>query len=148
MGYDETLRDFKHLVHKSEQGMVEEIGKVAIDHVDIDIKRPWEAYNKALFIRSFPHLEEVTLVVPPKKKQERGRFNEWLQDVVREGNLEFVQPNMDPERLLMFWAGFRRSFVSEERLLEHTCRVIGKEYTAFVLPRVRIMFKVSRATVV
>jgi hypothetical protein len=144
MGYDETLRDFRELVNDEGREIFNEVNTVAIDHVDVDIKRPWESYNKASFIRSFRNLSEVVLVVGEEKRP--GLFKEWLDEedeAIKEG-VEFVQPRVDPELLLRFWAGFRQSFVTEERLLEDVCRAVGREYGPFALPAVRIMSKIPK----
>jgi hypothetical protein len=133
MGYDSTLRDFRSLV-TDPSSLLEEVRSVAVDHVRGDIKRPWEAYNKASFIRSFPKLEEIIIVLGDEDGEEIG-FNE---------EVEFVEPKGDPERLLKVWYYFRESFLQEERSLEEVCRESGREYEKFILPVVNIKRKTRR----
>ena len=136
MGYDSTLRDFRSLVHDP-TSLLSEVRSVAVDHVREDIKRPWEAYNKACFIRSFPKLEEIIIVLNDEQGEEGGVIG------VNE-EVEFVEPKGDPERLLMVWYFFRQSFLQEEMVLEEVCRESGREYEMFNLPVARIRRKVRK----
>jgi len=136
MGYDSTLRDFRSLV-SDPSSFLDEVRSVAIDHVRGDIKRPWEAYNKASFIRSFPKLEEIIVVLNDEQGKDDGRIG------VHE-EVEFVEPKGDPERLLMVWYYFRQSFLQEEKMLEEVCRESGREYEIFNLPVVKIRRKVRK----
>ncbi|KAG0653049.1 hypothetical protein D0Z07_0297 [Hyphodiscus hymeniophilus] len=131
MGYEETLRDFKSLV-ADDDGVLDEVRSVAIDHVDVEVKRPWESYNKASLIRAFKKVEEVVLVLC----QNDGRRNDWRKDV------KFVHPRERVEEVLRFWVDFRQGFLLEEKGLEEVCREVGREYEKFVLPNVRIRDKV------
>jgi 2EXR family len=133
MGYDSTLRDFRSIVSGSSY-LLDQVRSVAVDHVRGDIKRPWEAYNKASFIRSFPNLEEIIIILGDEESDDIGVNEE----------VEFVEPKGDPERLLMVWYYFRQSFLQEERLLEEVCRESGAEYKSFDLPVVRIRRKVRK----
>jgi hypothetical protein len=133
MGYDSSLRDFRSLV-SDPFSILDEVRSVAVDHVRGDIKRPWEAYSKASFIRSFPNLEEVLIVLNDEGQGEIGVNEE----------VEFLEPKEDPEKLLMVWYYFRQSFLQEEKLLEEVCREMGKEYERFNLPVVRIRRKVRK----
>jgi len=135
MGYDSTLRDFRSLVYDP-SSLLSEVRSVAVDHVRGDIKRPWEAYNKACFVRSFPKLEEIIIVL-----------NDGEEDIGVNEEVEFVEPKGDPERLLMVWYFFRQSFLQEERVLEEVCRESGREYEVFNLPVVRIRRKERKASV-
>ncbi|KAH8792846.1 hypothetical protein F5882DRAFT_399629 [Hyaloscypha sp. PMI_1271] len=136
MGYDSTLRDFRSLV-KDPSSLLDEVRTVAVDHVRGDIKRPWEAYNKASFLRSFPKLDEIIIVLGDEKGEgeEIGVYEE----------VEFVEPKGDPERLLKMWYHFRQSFLQEERLLEEVYRESGREYEKFNLPVVNIKRKIRKA---
>jgi len=138
MGYDSTLRDFRSLVHDP-SSLLSEVRSVAVDHVRGDIKRPWEAYNKACFVRSFPKLEEIIIIL----NDEQGGEGE----IGVNEEVEFVEPKGDPERLLMVWYFFRQSFLQEERVLEEVCRESGREYEVFNLPVVRIKKKVRKSQV-
>ncbi|CAG8954667.1 hypothetical protein HYFRA_00004589 [Hymenoscyphus fraxineus] len=133
MGYDETLRDFRSLV-KDEEGLLNELRKVAIEHVDLTIKRPWESYNKASVLRSFSKLEEVILV--QVEGQNEATKLGWDEEV------GFVQARGDPEKLLRIWVDFRQAFIMEEKLLEKVCQDMGREYKAFFLPALRLERKV------
>ncbi|PMD36136.1 hypothetical protein L207DRAFT_515861 [Hyaloscypha variabilis F] len=133
MGYDSTLRDFRRLVIDP-TSRLDEVRSVAVDHVRGDIKRPWEAYNKAFFIRSFPKLEEVIIVLNDEEDDEINVNEE----------VEFVELKGDPERLLKVWYYFRQSFLEEEKLLEEVCKESGREYVAFSLPMLRIKRKVKK----
>jgi hypothetical protein len=131
MGYDDTLRDFKKLVHDP-TNLLSSVRHVAIDHVQLGIKRPWESYNKAQFLRGFRQLEEVTLVLAN-------------DNMPHSASVILHEPKVDPERLLRIWYYFRQSFLVEEKLLEDMCRESGREYEAFALPTVRINAKGTAA---
>ncbi|PMD19119.1 hypothetical protein NA56DRAFT_576271 [Hyaloscypha hepaticicola] len=133
MGYGSSLRDFRSLV-SDPSSILDEVRSVAVDHVRGDIKRPWEAYSKASFIRSFPKLEEIIIVLNDEEQGEIGVNEE----------VEFLEAREDPEKLLMVWYYFRQSFLQEEKLLEEVCREMGKEYQGFSLPVVRIRRKVRK----
>jgi len=130
MGYDDTLRDFKNLV-KDEEGILDEVRRMAIEHVDVEVKRPWESYNKASLLRDFRKLEEVVLVLLEGANNEVGVDEE----------VTFVEPKEDLEVLLRMWVDFRQSFVMEERLLENVRREMGKEYEPWTLPPIKIKSK-------
>jgi hypothetical protein len=127
MGYDDTLRDFTRLVVDNE-GALNEVRKVAIEHVDLNVKRPWESYNKSSLIRSFRKLEEVFLVLLDNEGEHIGYDEE----------VEFLTPKVHPEKLLRMWVDFRQAFVMEEKILEDVCAESGREYKPFTLPAVRL----------
>lgn len=133
MGYDETLRDFRDYLKDDQKGVLDEIQRIAIDHVDAAVKRPWESYNKAAFMRDLPKLQEVLLILPDV--EERA----GLRDVD-----EFVQPVMEPEELLKIWVEFHQSIAIEEKLLEDISRIEEKPYTKWSLPNVRVMARPKR----
>lgn len=131
MGYDETLRDFSSLVVDRE-GLLNEVRRIAIDHVDIEVKRPWESYNKASLIRGFKKLEELVLVLS-QKGAEAGNFA---------SEVKFLEPRERIEDVLRFWVDFKQTFLLEEKGLEEICRELGRRYEKFVLPSVKIRDKV------
>ena len=131
MGYDETLRGFRSFLAQGEIVMLDELRKIAIDHVDVEIKRPWESYNKASLLRGFPMLQQVVLVMCSGRRPSVGLDDEF----------EFVEPKDDPEFLLRIWVDFRQCFVKEERMLEEVCKAVGKEYVQVSLPTVRLKSK-------
>lgn len=131
MGYDETLRDFRSLIVDREE-LLDEVRWIAIDHVDIEVKRPWESYNKASLLRGFKNLEEVVLVLCQKSSERRAEL---------EKEVRFVEPTERVEEMLHFWVDFRQGFLLEEMVLEEVCRQVGREYERFELPSVRITDK-------
>jgi len=141
MGYDETLRDFKTIV-KDEDGLLDEVRRLAIEHVDAAVKRPWESYNKASLLRGFQNLQEIVLVLLTAKDTETEH-----EIVVPDEKVAFAEPKGDMEVLLRMWIDFQQSVVMEEKLLESVCREMGKEYEAWSLPSVRIRSKVRREEV-
>jgi len=133
MGYDETLRDFRDYLKDDQKGVLDEMQRIAIDHVDAAVKRPWESYNKAAFMRDLPKLQEVLLILPDV--EERA----GLRDVD-----EFVQPVIEPEELLKISVDFHQSIAIEEKLLEDISRIEEKPYTKWSLPNVRVMARPKR----
>ncbi|KAB8297680.1 hypothetical protein EYC80_001488 [Monilinia laxa] len=135
MGYDETLRDFRTFLNKPE--LLDDVKAIAIDHVDVEVKRPWESYNKATLIRSFPKLDLVKLIIR-EEKMECGGLNE---------DFEFVEPKMEPEDILRTWVDFKQSFMREEITLKEIAEVSEREYMGWALPTVRIQTKVKKSIV-
>ena len=126
MGYDETLRDFRTLV-VDEEGLLDEVRSVAVDYVDVEVKRPWETYNKASMIRCFKKLDKVVLVLCPKSDGKEGKLAK---------DIEFVTPRERVEEVMRFWMNFRQGFLMEERELERVSRQLGRDYERFCLPGV------------
>lgn len=133
MGYDDTLRDFRHLLNNDK--VLDEVKFVAIDHVDIEIKRPWEAYNKVALLRSLSKLKEVVLVVGGGKNVGLGEEE------------QFVEPKQDPEHSLRIWASFRQSVAMEEKSIEEGCTSMEMEYVRWQSPPIRIRSKGLRRVV-
>lgn len=141
MGYDEKARDFRlNLVEARDErkrggkSILSSVRSIALDYVDVNIKRPWEGYNKACLIRSFPHLEEILLVVRPRIPG--SQVHQALGEA-KGKEVGFCVPKIDPVTLLRWWAGFRQSFVMEEKELEERCRGSDREYEWYTLPVVR-----------
>lgn len=59
MGYDDTARDFARAVPDAPRL----VRHVAIDYVEPDELRPWEPYNKAVFLQNLPLLGRAFLVM-------------------------------------------------------------------------------------
>lgn len=127
MGYDESLRNFRSLVCDPFHHL-SSLRSVAIDHVNLDIKRPWEGYNKASFLRSFKNLEEVILVMEENPREE-------------EAVKVFTEPRLSPEKQLRMWWVFRQTFAGEERVLKDVSAEMGRAYEAFNLPIVKLRGK-------
>jgi len=156
MGYDETLRDFRSFLTLPEE--LDAVKWLGLDHVDVEVKRPWESYDKAVLIRSFSHLAEIFLIMHSDDSRE-GHWpasTDLIDDVAwsakprREMTTtgEFFVPCRDrPEELFRIWADFRRNFMSEQRMLEDVERDLGKEVRRVELPTVRIVEKSTVAAV-
>jgi hypothetical protein len=132
MGYDEVLRDFRDLV-KDDKDWLNQTTKVAVDVVDMDIKRPWESYNKTHFLRGFRMLEEVVIVLNNKSAlpvEGGGEKRIW--------DTQLVEPVQNPENMLWAWAMFRHSFMAEERYIAEACQDSELEYHPFRLPTVKV----------
>lgn len=127
MGYDDSLRDFRSFLDLPQ--VLDEVRWLGIDHVDIEVKRPWEFYNKASLIRGFPRLERIILVVK----------NEAEQNLCSDGNFEFVEPGINPEDMLRMWVEFKQSFAREEQTLEDVSLDLSKDYSRYILPTIRIL---------
>ncbi|KAK6600444.1 hypothetical protein H4I96_07770 [Botrytis cinerea] len=117
--------------------LLDDVKAIGIDHVDVEIKRPWESYNKATLMRSFPNLDLVKLII----KEERRPCGKLDED------FEFVEPRMEPEDILRIWVDFKQSFVREERTLKEIAMGLEKEYMGWALPTVRVQTKVKKGIV-
>ncbi|CAD6504672.1 BgTH12-00178 [Blumeria graminis f. sp. triticale] len=161
MGYDENFRILRDLIvedrqiettgHLSEApnpaSCFDQLRCVAIDHVDPRIKRPWEGYNKASFLRSFPRLEELILVLSSEEENEAppspiSPINTKAPDY--DITTAFRDPRLPPEAILQIWWDFRQLFAMEEHMLEQVCNDLGKKYEGFSLPTVRVRGKVVK----
>lgn len=141
MGYDETLRDFRDLVHDPEK-LLDQVRCVAIDHVNVDVKRPWESYNKAALLRGFKNLDQVLLIL---NQDGSGAGDEGEGEGNFEGReVDFLEPKVEPEGLLRIWYCFRQGFMMEEKVLEEVSRESGMVYTPFTLPTVRLRCKTPK----
>lgn len=138
MGYDDTLRDFRTIV-SDPSNVLDEVRSIALDVVSLEVKKPWEGYNKATLLRSFKNLQEVVLVLCSTITQDST-----IEPTTKE-NTQFVEPRDDPEKLLKIWYYFRHSFIVEEKIREDVCQSSGEPYTYFSLPTLKIRSKVSSA---
>lgn len=128
MGYDDALRDFRSFLLPSENTYLDNLRRIAVDYIDPAIKRPWEAYNRAALMRSFPKLEQVIMVLKDGMEREVG-------------DDEFVEPCIEAEEILRMWIEFRRSIVMEEKVLEDVAKTVGEEYVKWDLPVVKARAK-------
>lgn len=155
MGYDEDFRIIKTLIveekevkancrrgqEKIHTNRLEQLRSVAIDYVDAQIKRPWEAYNKASFLRGFLRLEEIILVLRDQNQpfiEEMESIPSLSSPLQSQAIIRWCDPRLPPETLLNMWWDFRQSFVTEENVLKEVCEELGKDYESFCLPAVRI----------
>ncbi|KAK0620018.1 hypothetical protein B0T14DRAFT_407567, partial [Immersiella caudata] len=99
LGYADTARDFGTFVTDTAQW----VGSLAIDHVNPEIRRPWETYSKFCLMRNFPGLREVFLVVAGQEEE----------DGIGEGEIEFVDPRGEPEEIMRLMDRVRESFCCE-----------------------------------
>ncbi|KAK3352283.1 hypothetical protein B0T25DRAFT_419797, partial [Lasiosphaeria hispida] len=97
MGYADTARYFGHYV----LGTAEHVHCLAIDHVNPEIRRPWETYSKFCLMRNFPHLRETLLIL---SDDHHGHC---------EGQIEFVDPRGDQEDVMQVMENVRESFCCE-----------------------------------
>ncbi|KFY09825.1 hypothetical protein V492_05332 [Pseudogymnoascus sp. VKM F-4246] len=136
MGYDDSLRDFG--ASMTTPSDLQCVRVVALDSVDPREKRPWEAYDKAVFVKSFPRLENVVMV--------RGPNRAWLSNIPRamgpvqeEREVEFVEVGEEERQMVV--KGFEAAFYMEEEAL---CRIrceMGVEYEPATLPPVMVVSK-------
>ncbi|KAA8570673.1 hypothetical protein EYC84_000071 [Monilinia fructicola] len=82
---------FRTFLNKPE--LLDDVKAIAIDHVDVEVKRPWESYNKATLIRSFPKLDLVKLIIR-EEKMECGGLNEDFEFVGTEDGTGTYTKNM------------------------------------------------------
>jgi hypothetical protein len=130
MGYDETLWDFKSYLAKPEE--LDSIRRLAVDHVDVKVKRPWEAYNKTVWIRSFTRLEQLTLVLC----SEAVICGDDPAGDASVGNLEFVRRTLRQIQCIL--EDFKQSFTQEQTIpVDYPCQ----EPPVVVLPRLRARAK-------
>ncbi len=97
MGYSDTARDFNDYVTDT----ADHVWSLAIDHVKIDIIRPWEPYNKLCLLQSFPNLKSAFLVLGAE------------QDQVGSGEIELVDPKDDPAAIIRLIDNVIESFCYE-----------------------------------
>lgn len=132
MGYDETLRDFKEFMREPRD--LDAVRRLGLDFVEGDVKRPWEAYDKAVLIKSFPHLEKIYLVLGLKRRlRERDGGAHNVMPTV------FVPPKEDAREIFRVWTEFRDSFAREERLLSDMDFEHGRACVPYVLPPVEVV---------
>lgn len=131
MGYDETLRNFKsYLARPSE---LDNLRQLALDHVDAEAKRPWEAYNKTVCIRDFLRLEVVTLVL---SSEPANAWREEAQEIMT-CDFEFVDPMESSKLILQILVDFEETFAQEHHYGKH---LQGLESRA-APPALRVMAK-------
>ena len=136
MGYDDSLRDFG--ASMATPSDLQRVRVVALDSVDPREKRPWESYDKTVFVKSFPRLENVVMV--------RGLNRAWLSNIPRamgpvqeEREVEFVP--VEGEEGTRVAKGFEAAFFMEEEALSRIRCEMGEEYITATLPPVMVVSK-------
>ncbi|KAG9248143.1 hypothetical protein BJ878DRAFT_83427 [Calycina marina] len=120
MGYDDTLRDFRYFL--DDDTVLNEVKTVAIDHVDVDVRRPWEAYNKLALLRTLPNLKELVLVVGEVQGTGEGD----------------VTPQEQAQTMTRIWAAFCEIVAIEEKGLKDGCKDTEMDHVKWQLPRIFI----------
>lgn len=113
MGYDETLRNFKTYLARPAE--LDDLRALALDHVNAEAKRPWEAYNKTVCIRDFVRLETVTLVLSSELA------SPWREDAqeIMACDFEFVDPMESSKSILSILLDFKETFAQEHNRGKH-----------------------------
>lgn len=144
MGYDETLRDFRAFMARPAD--LDVVRRVALDSVESRIKRPWESYDKAVLIKSFPRLEQVLLVLERRRvawlsniPRPLGPVREVPAEESKETDIEFEE--VEGAEALRVKEDFRMAFEREEEVLMGINMQMGKEYEVCKLPPVVVVTK-------
>ncbi|TAQ91607.1 hypothetical protein B7494_g128 [Chlorociboria aeruginascens] len=128
MGYDNCMTVFKS--DMLDATVLEKVRWIAMDAVDPYVKRPWEPYNKVIFLRSFLNLEHVILVLDTGGQT--GNPEE----------LKLVEPKADPEMLLHVWAAFRQSISGEQKNMQALSEEYETEdFVPWIMPTLKIKSK-------
>lgn len=148
MGYDETLRDFKsYLSHPEELNSIQEL---ALDYVEMSEKRPWEAYDKAVLIRSFPNLARVSLVMGEKPEVAvrgavRGKEDTQVvfEDAVVHLRAKGVAEVEATRRVQRMESEFRAAWEMEEGIAREVAFGEGRgdSFEKWILPELRLVGK-------
>ena len=131
MGYDDTLRDFATYMKKAEDLAC--ITRLALDSVDNAVKRPWEAYDKAVLIKSFPNLAALFLVRKRKEKFLSNMPRDFLSEKMKAREIKFV-PYEDEDEAARVGQEFEMQFNREETMLKDIWASEGMKYEAHQLP--------------
>ena len=101
MGYGDTARDFAQYVVDT----VDHVHSLAIDHVQPEVRRPWETYNKFCLMRNFPLLKDAFLIFASASDDEGACEGD--------GQIEFVDPRADQEHIMKLMEDVTESFSYE-----------------------------------
>jgi 2EXR family len=130
MGYDETLRDFRSYLRWPEECDI--VRWLGLDFVESDIKRPWETYDKAILIKSFPKLEMLFVVFESRKEKE-------LQARQCEREIMFVKPKVGKKEIWRVLTQFRTDLNRELTVMDQLSRDWGNEVKSWTLPNVKVV---------
>lgn len=136
MGYDDTLRDFRtFLANPSE---LDGVKRLALDSVDIGVKRPWESYDKAVLIKSVPNVDSLFLVV----RLEWLTNSATLRPPAGSGRraISFT-PCVDVKAAKRAAEDFGEGFAREEQVLEQYAAMEGQAYAVWKLPPIVVVEK-------
>lgn len=138
MGYDDTLRDFATYMKKADDLAC--ITRLALDSVDNAVKRPWEAYDKAVLIKSFPNLATLYLVRQRKEGWLSNLPRDFLGEKMKAREIKFVDYE-DGEEAERVGREFEGQFEREEGMLRDIWASEGMEYEVHRLPPVKVVEK-------
>ena len=138
MGYDDSLRDFATYMTSPEDLAC--ITRLALDSVDGAEKRPWEAYDKAVLIKSFPNLSILNLVLQRKQVWLSNLPRDFLGEKTKAREIKFVDYE-DEEEAARVGAEFEMQFNREETMLRDIWASEGMQYEAHQLPPVKVVEK-------
>lgn len=138
MGYDDTLRDFS--TYMADQSDLDHVQRIALDSVEIGVKRPWEAYDKAVLIKSFHHISQLYLVLERRPTWLSNLPRDFLGEKTKERNIKLVEYE-DQTEAAKVGGDFEMQFVREEEMLKHIWRSEGQVYEPHTLPPVMVVEK-------
>lgn len=138
MGYDDTLRDFAtYMTNPHDLACVT---RVALDSVEAGLKKPWEAYDKAVLIKSFPNLTTLFLVLKRKEIWLSNLPRDFLGEKMKAREIKFVDFE-DQAEAAKVGGDFEFQFNHEERMLKDIWASEGMKYCPHKLPEVRVVEK-------
>jgi hypothetical protein len=130
MGYDETLRDFRSYLKWPEE--CDTVRWLGLDFVERNVKRPWETYDKAILIKSFPKLELLFVVFG--SREEKG-----LQARHCGKEIMFVKPKVGKKEIGRVLTQFQTDLNRELMVVDQLSKDWGKEVKPWTLPDVRVV---------
>ena len=138
MGYDDTLRDFAtYMTNPRDLACVT---RVALDSVEAGLKKPWEAYDKAVLIKSFPNLTTLFLVLKRKEVWLSNLPRDFLGEKMKAREIKFVDFE-DQAEAAKVGGAFEFQFNHEERMLKDIWASEGIKYVPHKLPEVTVVEK-------
>lgn len=137
MGYDASIRDFSAVLSNTDE--LNLVRRIALDVVQAGIKRPWEAYDKAVLIKSFPLLQTLVLVLKKKEVWLSNLPRDFLAEK-RRGAIEFrsLDSREEAEKVE---GDFRMQFANEEEELRRMWASDGVLYERRELGAIEVVEK-------
>lgn len=138
MGYDETIRDFRSFLAKPED--LDDVHRLALDYVEGNEKRPWEAYDKACLIRSFRMLDSVAVVLSKNRWNDvqHTKLQRQIKETPRH-EFVFVAPREKDDEVMRACDEFREAWNREEEARKDVILCSGGTYQKSVLPPVEVL---------